>query len=124
MVNAFSFAAEDVVFMAGKDALVLPPEQRPGRIALKIDVPVRRGRGSSDRLPVQRGPEEDEGLARPGLGSLGVELRAESPTLVRVNQERGRMEFSGFPRRRMKNVDTFALGANPERRRAAAPLTP
>jgi hypothetical protein len=53
-----------------------------------------------------------------------VELRAESPTLVRVNQERGRMEFSGFPRRRMKNVDTFALELNPEGAEPAEPLTP
>ncbi len=126
MVNAFSFATEDVVFMAGKDALVLPPEQRPGRIALKIDVPVKEGTRLL-RIAYQsnEGPTEEEKAWRDlASGSLGVELRAEAPVLVRVNQERGRMEFSGFPRRRMKNVDTFALELNPEGAEPAEPLTP
>jgi hypothetical protein len=126
MVNAFSFAAEDAVFMAGKDALVLPPEQRPGRIVLKIDVPVKEGTRLV-RIAYQsnEGPAEDETAWRDlAAGSLGVELRAESPTFVRVNQERGRMEFSGFPRKRMKNVDTFALELNPETGEPPEPLTP
>ena len=126
MVNAFSFAAEDVVFMAGKDALVLPPEQRPGRIALKIDVPLKEGTRLL-RIAYQsnENPTEEEKAWRDlASGSLGVELRAESPTRVRVNQERGRMEFSGFPRRRMKSVDTFALELNPEGAEPVEPLTP
>ena len=124
MVNSFSFAPEDAVFMAGEKALVLPPEQRPGRIALKIDVPAREGVRLL-RLAYQ-GTDEPEGNAWRDLvaGSIDVELRAEPPTFVRVSQDRGNMEFSGFPRRRMKNVDTFKLELTPERAEPEAPLTP
>jgi hypothetical protein len=124
MVNAFSFAPEDVVFSAGEKALVLPPEQRPGRIALKIDVPAREGLRLL-RVAYQ-GTDEPEGKAWRDLvaGSIDVELKAEPPTFVRVSQDRGRMEFAGFPRRRMKNVDTFKLELAPERAEPEAPLTP
>jgi hypothetical protein len=125
MVNSFSFAPDDVVFMSGKNALVLPPEQRPGRIALKIDVPAREGTRIL-RLAYQasEGPEEDKAWRDLASGSIGVELRADSPSFIQVNQDRGRMEFSGFPRRRMKNADTFTLELNPEHAETDAPLTP
>jgi hypothetical protein len=121
MVNAFSFAPEDVVFSAGEKALVLPPEQRPGRIALKIDVPAREGLRLL-RLAYQ-GTDEPEGNAWRDLvaGSIDVELQAEPPIFVRVSQERGNMEFSGFPRKRMKNVETFKLELVPEREEPEAP---
>ena len=124
MVNAFSFGAEDVVFSAGAKALVLPPEQRPGRIALKIDVPAREAPRML-RVAYQ-GMEAAEGTAWRDLaaGSVDVELRAERPTFISVAQDRGKMEFSGFPRRRMKNVETFALALTPERAEPEAPLTP
>jgi len=124
MVNSFSFGAEDVVFSAGEKALVLPPEQRPGRIALKIDVPARE----APRLlrVAYQGMEDAEDAAWRDLaaGSVDVELRAERPTFISIAQERGKMEFSGFPRRRMKNVETFALELTPERAEPEAPLTP
>jgi hypothetical protein len=123
MVNAFSFAPQDVVFMAGKEALVLPPEQRPGRIALKIDVPAREGpRLLRVAYQGMEGATEDQAWRDLAAGSLGIELG--TPTFVSVAQDRGRMEFSGFPRRRMKNVETFALALTPERPEAEAPLTP
>ena len=34
------------------------------------------------------------------------------------------MEYSGFPRSRMKNVETFKLELTPERAEPEAPLTP
>lgn len=122
MVNAFSFGAEDVVFSAGAKALVLPPEQRPGRIALKIDVPARE----APRLlrVAYQGVEEDAAWRDLAAGSVGVELRAETPTFISVAQDRGKMEFSGFPRRRMKNVETFELQLTPERAEPEALLTP
>jgi hypothetical protein len=124
MVNSFSFAPEDVVVMAGQNALVLPPEQRPGRIALKIDVPARDGLRLL-RLAYQ-GTDQPEGDGWRDLaaGSIDVELRAEPPFFVRVSQDRGNMEFSGFPRRRMKNVETFKIELAPERAEPEAPLTP
>jgi hypothetical protein len=124
-VNAFSFGAEDVVFSAGEKALVLPPEQRPGRIALKIDVPAREGTRLL-RVAYQgmEGPAEDQAWRDLVAGSIDVELKAESPTFIGVGQDRGRMEFSGFSRRRMKNVETFKIELTPERAEPEAPLTP
>ena len=124
MVNAFSFAPEDVEFTAGEKALVLPPEQRPGRIALKIDVPAREGLRLL-RLAYQ-GTDDPEDKAWRDLvsGSIDVDLRAQPPTFIGVSQDRGTMEFSGFPRRRMKNVETFKLELTPERAEPEAPLTP
>jgi hypothetical protein len=125
MVNSFSFAADDVVFMAGKEALVLPPEQRPGRIALKIDVPAREAPRLL-RLAYQGldSPAEDQAWRDLVAGSVDVELRAETPTFVGIDQDRGRMEFSGFPRKRMKNVDSFRVEPTVQRGEPEAPLTP
>jgi len=125
MVNSFSFAAEDAVFMAGAKALVLPPEQRPGRIALKIDVPAREAPALL-RVAYQgmEGTPEDTAWRDLVAGSMDVELRAEAPTFISVAQDRGKMEFTGFPRRRMKNVESFILELLPERAEPDAPLTP
>jgi hypothetical protein len=46
--------------------------------------------------------------------SLDETLRAEAPTFVQVRQDRGRMEFSGLLRKRMKHVETFRLEAKSE----------
>lgn len=125
MVNSFSFAPEDVVFVAGKEALVLPPEQRPGRIALKIDVAAREApRRLRVAYQAMEGATEEQAWRDLVAGSIGVELKSETPTFVSVAQDRGNMEFSGFSRRRMKNVETFKLELTPEGAEPEAPLTP
>jgi hypothetical protein len=43
-----------------------------------------------------------------------VAVRPDATAVVQVRQARGRMEFSGFGRRRMKNVDTFRIELKPE----------
>ena len=43
-----------------------------------------------------------------------VELSAAAPTFLQVRQERGKMEFSGFPRKKMRLVDTFRLTVEPD----------
>jgi len=125
VVNAFSFAAEDVAVAAGQRVLVLPPEPRPGRIALKIDVSlVAAPRRLRLAYQASEGPAEDKAWRDLATGSVDVELRAEAPTFVRVDQDRGRMEFSGFPRRRMKYVETFRIALSPEHAEVEAPSTP
>jgi len=125
VVNAFSFAADDLAVVAGEEALVLPPEPRPGRIALKIDVPASEAtRLLRVAYQAGEGPAEERAWRDLAAGSTGVELRAGSPTFIKVAQDRGRMEFSGFPRRRMKHVETFTLELSPERPEVEAPLTP
>jgi hypothetical protein len=42
-------------------------------------------------------------------GSLTVALTTAAPTFIQLRQEPGRMEFSGFPRKRMKRVETFVI---------------
>ena len=115
IVNTFSFGPEDVTVAAGERVLMLPPEPRPGRISLKMDVPMleapRRLRVS---YQVAEGPAEEKAWRDVVPGSADVELRADAPTFVRISQDRGRMEFAGFPRRRMKYVETFKVDLTPE----------
>jgi hypothetical protein len=122
LVNTFSFGAEDVAVAAEEHILVLPPEPRPGRIALKMDVPPasfpRRLRLA---YQASEGPPEDRVWRDLVTGAIEVELKDEAPTFVRVDQDRGRMEFGGFPRRRMKYVETFKLDLRPEPADAGAP---
>jgi len=125
IVNTFSFAAEDVAVAAEEHVLVLPPEPRPGRIALKIDVPmVDAPRRLRLAYQASEGPAEEKVWRDLVTGSADIELREEAPTFVRVDQDRGRMEFAGFPRRRMKYVETFRLDLRPEHAEAETPLTP
>jgi len=125
VVNAFSFAADDVAVITGEQALVLPPEPRPGRIALKIDVAAREApRRLRIAYQASEGPAEEKVWRDLATGATDVELRAESPTFVRVDQDRGRMEFSGFPRRRMKYVETFKVELSRDHAEVEPPLTP
>ena len=116
VVNSFSFAPEDVVFAAGKGPGA-PPEQRPGRIALKIDVPAARAATRLLRVAYQgmEGTTEEQAWRDLVAGSIDVALTSETPTFVSVAQDRGKMEFSGFSPQRMKNVETFKLDARAPR---------
>jgi len=115
VVNTFSFGPEDVTAAAGERVLIQPPEPRPGRISLKMDVPlVEAPRRLRVAYQVSEGPAEEKAWRDVVTGSADVELRAEAPTFVRVTQDRGRMEFAGFPRRRMKYVETFKIDLAPE----------
>ena len=129
LVNAFSFASGDVAVIAGENALVLPPEPRPGRIALKIDVPASEApRRLRIAYQASEGPAEEKAWRDLATGATDVELRRGAPTFVRVSQDRGRMEFGGFPRKRMKYVETFKVELSPEHGpehdEAEPPLTP
>jgi hypothetical protein len=125
MVNVFSFATEDVAVVTGENALVLPPEPRPGRIALKIDVPASEApRRLRIAYQASEGTAEEKAWRDLATGSTDIELRAQAPTFVRVDQDRGRMEFTGFPRRRMKYVETFKVELSPDHADVEPPLTP
>ncbi len=111
LVNAFSFAAPDVAVKATPGAEVAPPEVRTGRIVLKLDLPVARAGQRKVRLAYQA----NTGTAAEPVwrdlteGSLTLSLGTATASFVQVRQDPGRMEFSGFPRRRMKRVETFRL---------------
>jgi hypothetical protein len=38
-----------------------------------------------------------------------VTIGGDQPALVEMKQDRGKMEFAGFPRRRMRHVETFEM---------------
>lgn len=111
LVNAFSFAAGDVAVKAAPGVEVAPPEVRAGRIVLKLDLPAARAGQRKVRLAYQA----NTGAAAEPVwrdlteGSLTLALSAATASFVQVRQDPGRMEFSGFPRRRMKRVETFRL---------------
>ncbi len=116
LVNAFSFAPAEVVAEAGTGAEVFTPEVRPGRIVLRVDVPVGAGGPRKLRLAYQvNDGSSTEPVWRDQIeATASTELRTEGPTFFQVRQDRGRMEFSGFPRKRMKNVETFRVELSPE----------
>lgn len=111
LVNAFSFAAGDVAIKAAPGVEVTPPEVRAGRIVLKLDLPLARAGKRKVRLAYQANTGTAEAPAWRDLaeGSLTLDLSAATVAFVQLRQDPGRMEFAGFPRRRMKRIETFRL---------------
>lgn len=109
LVNAFGFAPENVSASGADGVSVAAPETRPGRIALRIDLPA--GRAGERKLRVAYlGRDAATGTLRELVAnSIYVELKPEAPTFVRVKQDAGRMEFSGFPRKKMKGLESFRI---------------
>jgi hypothetical protein len=116
VVNSFSFRAEHVTLDPGPGTTLQPPEARPGRIALKMDVPTPQKGPHQLRLAYQvnTGTASEPAWKDVVAGAAPCELHRAEPTFVRVTQDGGRMEFSGFSRRRMKFVETFRLELSPE----------
>ena len=115
LLNTFSFAPEDVAAFAGRGVELAAPEVQPGRAVLKIGLAPQTARRKL-RLAYQ---VNDANAEHPAWrdraeATTEVDLRPESPTIVQVRQNRGKMEFSGFLRRRMKNVETFRIDLQPE----------
>jgi hypothetical protein len=113
IVNSFSFTPETLAVVATPHVRLLPPEARPGRILLEIDLPLQAPPPRHLRLAYQA---NEGSLAEPAWrdlaeASVEVELRPETPVFVKVEQDRGKMEFS---KRRMKGVDTFRMVAKVE----------
>jgi hypothetical protein len=115
LLNTFSFAPEDVAAFAGRGVELAAPEVQPGRAVLKIGLAPQTARRKL-RLAYQVNDADAEHPAWRDRAEAAteVDLRPESPTIVQVRQNRGKMEFSGFLRRRMKNVETFQIDLHPE----------
>ena len=115
VVNSFSFAPEDMATTAIAGVTTAPAETRPGRITLKIDLPAERAGEHALRLAYQvnEGGAEAPGWHDVAETSVHVQLKPDAPNILEIHQDRGRMEFSGFGRKRMKNVETFRIEARP-----------
>jgi hypothetical protein len=110
LVNAFSFA-EGLTTAPAAGIRVHPAEVRPGRIVLKLDLPAPAATTKRLRIAYQLNTGTAEAPAWKDVVSAATEVALDpaQPALVEARQDRGRMEFAGFPRRRMRHVDTFAL---------------
>ncbi len=113
-VNSFSFP--DAVVMArsapggvGAEA----PEVRPGRITLKMDLPLEAAGEHSFRLSYQTNDATAASPAWRDLVGTGIHVtfKADAPNVVEIHQDRGAMEFSGLFHKKMKNVESFRIEA-------------
>jgi hypothetical protein len=111
LVNTFSFSPEEIGREPGRGVLLPPPEARPGRIVLKIDVPDNMAGSRQLRLAYQInvGSATAPSWKDIAVSTAPLELNADSPTFMQVKQDPGRMEFSGMLKRRMKLVETFRI---------------
>jgi hypothetical protein len=112
VVNAFSFDAERTAVSARDGVKAAPPEVRPGKISLKLELPPEMAGEHVLGIAYQ---SNDATAAAPKWrdlvsGAIHAELRTDAPNLVRLKQDRGNMEFSGFVgKKHMKNVDSFRI---------------
>jgi hypothetical protein len=122
LVNAFAFA-EGLTVAPAPGVRVHPAEVRPGRIVLKLDLPAPGPAARRLRMAYQVNAATAEEPAWRDVVSAAAEvtLADGQPALVEAAQDRGRMEFAGFPRRRMRHVDTFALSLEATTPTAPAP---
>jgi hypothetical protein len=110
VVNAFSFAPADVAAAAAPEVQISPAEVQPGRVVLRLELPpAAETRTLRIAYQVNQGTAQSPAWRDVASTSAPVPLRADATTLVQVRQDRGRMEFAGFPRRKMRNVETFRL---------------
>jgi hypothetical protein len=110
IVNAFSFDT-GVVVAAAPGVSAEAPEARPGRISLKLELPAPRAGERRLRVAYQVNDAEAGAPAWRDVASSSIHatLEPDAPNFVRLRQERGRMEFSGFGRKKMKNVESFRI---------------
>lgn len=111
VMNSFSFVPGHVAAQAAAGVEIAPPEVRPGRIVLGLDLPVTLAGRRRVRIAYQSNTGTAEAPEWRDLveAALTLELSTAAASFVQLRQDPGRMEFSGFPRRRMKRVDTFRL---------------
>jgi hypothetical protein len=108
VVNSFSFTPDSLKVVAGREAKALPPDVRPGRIQLALELPPERAGSRTLRLAYQANAGAAGAPEWRDLASVEVALTLTlgAPNVFRIEQDRGRMEYS---KRRMRNVETFQL---------------
>jgi hypothetical protein len=116
IVNSFSFSPADVAMEPAAGVTVPLPEAKPGRIVLKIDVPAPPPGPRRLRVSYQTngGSSADPAWKDVVTAESQVTLKEGLPVFMAVKQDRGRMEFGGFPRKKMKLAETFKLSVQPD----------
>lgn len=113
VVNTFAFTPEAMTAVPGPGARVLLPETRPGRILLEIELSAESAGERKLRLAYQSndGTKGDPAWRDLASTSLVVNLSAQTPLFVKVEQAPGDMEYR---KKQMRNVETFRIAARPE----------
>jgi hypothetical protein len=106
VVNSFVFSPERLFVSAAAGITVAPPQLVSGEIRLPLTLPAELAGRRALRLSYQ---VNDAGSAAPQwrdvvVAAGEVALEPGGATRVRVQQDRGTMEYT---RRRMRNVETF-----------------
>jgi hypothetical protein len=108
LMNAFGFDAASVTAAAGEGVDVDAPETRPGRITLRMKLLPERA-GERKLRVAYYGADATGALRELASNSIYVEIKPDAPTFVRVKQDVGRMDFTGFPKKKMKDLETFRI---------------
>lgn len=111
VVNTFAFSSGDEAGRPAPGVVLGAPEVQPGRVLLRIELPGATGETRRLRVAYQT---NEATAASPAwrdvaTGTTDVRLRPEGPVFVQLRQDRGRMEFAGFARKRMRGVETFRV---------------
>jgi hypothetical protein len=116
-VNTFSFLEGEFEMEAGPGVKMAPPEVRPGRASLKLDVPHASDRPTRRTLKVTyqfNTASADEPEWKDLITAESpFDLSRTAPNFVLIRQDPGQMEYSGFGKKRMRKIETFRLELTP-----------
>jgi hypothetical protein len=115
-VNAFSFSPEEVATSTLEGVGVSAADVRPGQIRIETRLPTTYAgvRQITLAYRVNDGTSQAPSWRDLVRSSIHIELLESSPTTIRLDQDRGEMEFSGRMRKRMKKTDTFRIALRRE----------
>jgi hypothetical protein len=108
VVNSFSFTPDALRVTGSPGVKALPPSVQPGRIELALELPANLAGSRRLRLAYQGNAGSTAAPEWRDLVLLETPLvlQMSEPNAFRVEQDRGRMEFS---KKRMKSIETFSL---------------
>ncbi len=113
VVNSFVFSPERLFVKAGEGVTAAGPELVSGEIRLPISLPAELAGHHELRLAYQvnDGTSSAPQWRDVSLAAGEIDLASGGTTRVRVQQDRGTMQYSG---RKMRNVETFRATATGE----------
>lgn len=116
VMNSFSFNPADLALEPAAGVTVPLPEAKPGRVVLKVDVPVPPAGPHRLRVSYQTngGSAAETAWKDVVTAESRVTLKEGIPVFMALKQDRGKMDFGGFPRKKMKLVETFKVSLEPD----------
>lgn len=116
-VNTFSFIEGEFEMEGAGGAALGKPEVRPGRASLRIDIPFTSDKPATRKLEIayqfNAGSADEPEWKDAVTAQTDVELRRGTPVFLLMRQDPGKMGYSGFPRKRMRNIETFHIDLAP-----------